>query len=425
VGARFTGLWRHVDFLKLWFGQTTSVFGSLIGGFALPLVAALTLAATPMQMALLSAAGRLPELLFGLVAGVWVDRLRRRPLMVGVDLGRALLLATVPLAALLGWLRIELLLVVALLVGLLTVFFAVAYHSYLPTLLRREQLVEGNSKLEASNSVAEVAGFGLAGLLVQALTAPIAVLVDALSFVASAASLALIRAHEPAPTPPAERPSLAREIGQGLRLVWADPILRALAGASATRELGVYLFVAVLLLFLTRDLALEPAVMGLLFAIGGIGSFVGALVAERVTQRFGLGPTLVATFVIAGVATLAYPLAGGPLWLIATLIAISQATDCVSTIHNIARSSLIQAVAPDALRGRVNATLRVLDQTAMLAGLLIGGLLGELIGLRPTMFVGLIGALASVAWLLASPVPALRALPDPTPAPTADLAPAD
>jgi MFS family permease len=212
-----------------------------------------------------------------------------------------------------------------------------------------------------------------------------------------------------------------------LRLVWADPILRALAGASATSKLGVHLFVAVLLLFLTRELGLEPAVMGLVFAIGGIGSFVGALLAERVTARFGLGRTLVATFVIGGAATLAYPLAGGPLWLIVTLIAVEQASDSASTVYNIARSSLVQAAAPDELRGRVNATLRVLDQSAMLAGLLIGGVLGELIGLRPTMFIGLIGALGAVGWLLASPVPGLRGLPDAatTAIPTADPAPAD
>ena len=192
--SRRAGLWRHPDFLKLWAGQTVSLFSSLIGRFALPLVAVLTLDATRAQVALLHVVAMAPGILVGLFAGAWVDRLRRRPIMIRADLGRTLLLLWIPSAALLGLLRIEQLYVVAALTGTLTTFFDVAYRSYLPTLVRREALVEGNSKLQASGSVVEVASFGIAGALVQLLTAPIAILVDAASFLASALSLGLIRA---------------------------------------------------------------------------------------------------------------------------------------------------------------------------------------------------------------------------------------
>src|SRR5688500_13691764 len=222
-------LWRNHDFLKLWAGQTISLAGTMVGGFALPLVAVLTLDATPLQLGLLRTFDILPAILVGLFAGVWVDRLRRRPIMIWVDLGRALVLLTIPFAALLGALRIEHLYVVAVLVGVLTLLFDVAYRSYLPTLVSRAALVEGNAKISASNSVVEIAGFGLAGALVQWLTAPIAILVDAASFVLSALSVGTIRHREPPPTPPEGRVSALEEVREGIRVIARTPTLRALA----------------------------------------------------------------------------------------------------------------------------------------------------------------------------------------------------
>ena len=234
---RLTGLWRHPDFVKLWTGQTISLIGSQVTFLALPLTAVLVLNATPAQMGFLTAAGAIPSLLVGLFAGVWVDRHRRRPILIAADLGRAALLLLIPVAALLGVLRIEYLYIVAFLVGTLGLFFEVAHHSFLPSLVGREQLVEGNSKLEISDSVAEIVGPGLAGGLVQLVTAPIAIAVDAISFLISALFLGLIRTPEPAPKPPDEQQNIFGEVVEGLALVSGNALLRAIAGGMSTVHL--------------------------------------------------------------------------------------------------------------------------------------------------------------------------------------------
>lgn len=409
---RFGGLWRRPDFVKLWTGQTISVFGSLVGRFALPLVAIQTLNASPFAVAVLGAAGVAPGLLFGLFAGVWIDRTRRRPILIGADLGRALLLGSIPLAAVLGALRIEHLLVVAFFASLLTLLFDLAHRAYLPSLVRRDELVEGNSKLEASGSVAEVAGFGLAGVLVQALTAPIAVLVDAVSFVASAAALLLIRGREAPPAPGAAPAAGAhgawREVGAGLRLLRADPTLRAVAGANGTEALFINIFVAVLLLFLTQELRLPPILLGSLFAIGGVSAFAGALAVERLNRRWGLGRTLLGAFLVNRLMTLCIAVAGGPTLLAAGLVAAEQCSDAAGTIYRINQVSLLQQVVPDRLLGRVHAGIGTIEQAATLVGLLVGGILGQTIGLRPTLFVGILGALLGGFWLAWSPLRGLN-----------------
>lgn len=420
---RFTGLWRHPDFMKLWAGQTISVFGSLITTFALPVLAILMLKATPLQITLLSAAEYAPGLLVSFFAGAWVDRLRRRPILIAADLGRAVLLATIPAAALLGILRIEQLYVVALLVSMLAVFFDVAHRSYLPSLVTREELLEGNSKLGASASVAEVAGFGLGGVLVQALTAPMTILVDALSFLVSAGSLAIIRQKEPAPAPSDKQPNAWREIIQGIRLLVSNPILRASAGASGTFNLFRNMVGVVIMLFFLRELNLQPIVLGPLAALGGVSAFVGALLAERLTQRWGLGRALLGSLLFTSLTTFLVPLAGGPLPLVLGLLAASQLLgDGAATIYEINQLSLIQAVTPDRLQGRINASNRFIEWAAMLVGLLIGGVLGQTIGLRPTLVVAAAGETMAWLWLLFSPVRRLRGYPTPAEAPEAALA---
>jgi predicted MFS family arabinose efflux permease len=331
--------------------------------------------------------------------------------MVWADLGRAALLLSVPAAALLDRLRIEQLYVVALLVGSLATFFEVSYRAYLPSLVRRDELVEANARLQASSSVAEVAGFGLAGLLVQLLTAPIAIVLDALSFLASALSLLLIRQQEPAPAPVGERAGAWAEIRLGLELVRRDPVLRAFAGARASRDFFVQIWVAVLILFLSRELGLEPVVIGLLWAIGGVSSFGGALLVEPVSRRFGVGPTLIAAFFLQILSLVLVPLAGGPGWLVLFLVGFPQCFDACYVLYEVNETSLVQAVSPARALGRVNASLRFVGWGAMLAGALVGGLLGEAIGLRATMLVGAIAALTSVLWLILSPVRQLRELP--------------
>jgi MFS family permease len=401
-------LWRNNDFLKLWLGQTISLAGSMIGGFALPLVAVLTLEATPLQLGLLRTFDVVPAILVGLFAGVWVDRLRRRPIMVWVDIGRAIVLLSIPVAALLGQLRMEQLYAVAVAVGVLTLLFDVAYRSYLPTLVSREALVEGNARISASNSVVEVAGFGVAGVLVQWLSAPIAILVDAASFLLSALSLRLIRHDEPPPSPPEARESALAEVREGVRVIARAPVLRALALAEGSHQLFVHMWVAMLLLFLTRELAFEPILFGPLFAIGGVSSLAGAFLAGPLTRRFGLGRTLVAGWTIGTASMLLVPLAGGSLALAAAFVGAAQAFDAAGTVTEINKDTLVQGTVPDRLLGRVNAGMQMTRWGAMLGGSLVGGVLGQTIGVRETMFVGAIGALPSVLWLLSSPIPRIR-----------------
>ena len=413
---RFTGLWRHPDFMKLWTGQTISIFGSLITRFALPLTAILLLKATPAQIALLSATELVPGLFVGLFAGALVDRLRRRPIMIWADIGRTLLLASIPLAAILHSLHIEQLYIVGFLISILTVFFDVAYKSYLPSLIHREQLVEGNSKLQASNSVAEVAGFGIAGVLIQVLTAPITILVDALSFGVSALSLLLIRTREPAPRSKEARSEnplgVWREIGQGLKLAVSNPILRTIMGASGIVNLKRGMIGVVILLFWTHDLHLTPAIMGLVSSVGGISSFVGAMLVERVTGRWGLGRTLLRSSLLDSFATLLTALAGGPIVLAVSMLVAQQLFgDGAATAFEINHISLVQAMVPGQLQGRINASIRVVEWAAMLLGLFLAGVLGQTIGLRPTLLIATGIGLLIPLWIAFSPVRALRAYP--------------
>lgn len=409
--VRVDGLWRHPDFLRLWAGHTVSLAGSLVGRFALPLVAIITLNASPGQVALLRIMDVLPGVVIGLVAGVWVDRLRRRPLMIWTDIGRAVLLVSIPVAALFGVLSFEQLLVVVLAAGTLTALFEVASRSYLPTVIAREQLVEGNSKLQASGSVVEVAAFGFAGLLVQILTAPITMLLDALSFVVSAVFLAGIRTPEPPARHREHGHSTWMAIREGLRLVLHDPILRAIACARAMNEFFLHIWVSMLLVFLTRDLNLDPIVFGVLFAVGGVCSFFGALAAERVERRLGLGLTLILCYFVSTASLLTVPLAAGPFLLVIFLVGVQQLSDAPATIYQIHEESLIQATVADATLGRVTASLRVIGWTAMLGGTIVGGILGETIGPRATMLIGGVGTIPAVLWLVWSPIRHLRSTP--------------
>ncbi len=279
---RPTGLWRHPGFLRYWAADSISQFGIQISAVALPLAAALVLGASAGEMGLLAAAGTAPFLLIGLFVGVWVDRVRRRPLLILSDLARAALLLAVPLAWALDALSMELLYCVAFLVGIFTVVFEVAFVSYLPSLVGHHQLVEGNGKIAASASAAQVGGPGIAGVLVGLLSAPIAVLIDAVSYLVSAALMWKIPAPEPAPTRQDEAQKVWREIGERLRAVFGDPVLRALIMCSATNTLFGFVFLAVYVLYMTGDLGLGPTAVGLVFATGGLGAVLGAVVAQRV-----------------------------------------------------------------------------------------------------------------------------------------------
>jgi MFS family permease len=407
-------LWRHRDFLMLWAGQSISLIGTGVSGFALTLVAVLVLRANAAQIALLSGLAVAPRILLGLAAGVWVDRLRRRTILIAADLGRALVLLSVPAAALLHRLTLCQLDAVALLTGLLGICFDVAYPAYLPSLIGRERLAEGNSKLEASAAFAEAAGLGLAGILVQALTAPLAVLVDVCSYLGSAISLALIRTTERRPeTPPARREAVRRPsawvaLGEGLRTVASDGVLRALVGVYGIENLFGNIIGTVITLFLVRQLHVPPLWVGLIYGTGGVSAFVGAVLAPRATRRAGYGPTMVATLLAICISAFLMPLAGGPLWLVVALAVGAQLTDGARTIYMICQQTILQSTTPDPLRGRVQATLYVVEGCAIAGGIALGGLLGVTIGYQGALFVACFGRLVAWLWLVCSPIRKLR-----------------
>ncbi|GAC1641006.1 MAG: MFS transporter [Chloroflexota bacterium] len=421
MARRPGGLWRHRDFLKLWIGQTISMFGSMAGRFALSLVAVIVLRASPGDIAILNACTFVPELLVGLFAGVLVDRMRRRPLLVAADLGRAVTIAWIPLAAFLHILTMRQLFAAGAMVSALAVVFDIAYVSYVPTLVGRGNLVEGNSKLEASAAVAEAGGFGLGGVLVQALTAPVAVAIDAVSFVVSAVSIALIGSNEEHAAPVGERSAQSVlqeqrrvwwEIREGLRSVAQDPIRRPIAGATWTAGVFDTMVGVVIMLFFVHDLHLQPAVMGPLFGIGGVASFFGAVMAPRVVWRWGLGRTLIGALLIGEIGLVCVACAAGTPLLVLGLLATQQIIgDSSATVYNINRVTLLQRCSPDRLLGRVNATVRFIETTAMMGGLLLGGILGQTLGLRPTLFVAAAGGFLAPLWYVFSPVRTLDSFP--------------
>jgi len=390
------GLWRARGFRMLWVGHGISLLGSQVTFLALPLVAIISLHATPFEMGLLGATSGIPTLLFGLLVGVWIDRHRRRPVLIATDLGRAALLLTIPFAAIAGILHLELLLFVAFLIGILTLLFEVAAQAFLPILVPHEQLAEANSKLELGRSAAEIAGPGVAGGLVQLVTAPFALLADAASFIASALLLAGIRDADS---------RVREEIGEGVRWVWRHPVLRPLTGATGILAFFNSLLEAVYLLYLTRHLALAPATLGVIFALGGIGFLLGAVAAERVARRVGVGRTLILALALVGLADLAVPLVGGPPQLIAPVLIGAQLCFGVAlTIFKVIAASLRQGSTPDRLQGRMNATVRLLVEGLTPLGALAGGVLGQGIGLRLTLLAAVGGELLAALWLLCSSV---------------------
>ncbi|MGH2558081.1 MAG: MFS transporter [Thermomicrobiales bacterium] len=407
--VRFGGLWRHVDFRRFWAAETVSQFGSQVTLLALPLMAAISLDASPFEMGLLTAMGTLPFLLVGLFVGVWVDRMRRRPIMVVTDIGRAAVLLAIPVVAWLDRMNMGVLYAVSFLVGVQTVFFDVAYASYVPSLVRRERLVEANSKLQASASVAQVAGPGLGGVLVGLITAPVAILLDACSFLLSAVFLRRIEAEEVAPERPAARQPMLRQIREGLSVVSSDRVLRALVGTSAVNTFAGYVFLSVYILFMSRDLDLGATAIGVVLATGGAGAFIGAMLAGPAARRFGQGPALILGQFLFGATGLTVPLAILVPSVALPLIIAAEFLQWLSLLIYIVNAvSVRQTITPDRLLGRVNATARFVATGAQPLGSLTGGVLGGLIGVPMTLVVGELGMFVAVAWLLWSPVRAIR-----------------
>jgi MFS family permease len=401
---------RQPDVYKLWWGQTISQFGSGITGSALPLTAVLTLGASPAQMGLLIAAEAVPLAIFGLFAGVWVDRLRRRPLMIGADVGRAVLLLSIPVAALMGRLQIGQLFLVAALMGILTVLFDVAYQSFLPGLVTGEQLLTANSRLAASVAMAEVVTPGLTGVLVQLVSAPLTLLLDSLSFLCSAGSVATIRRELPA-VRRAEKGALFREIGEGLTAVARHPLLRALAGYRVTGRFFGNGIGALYTLYGLHDLALGPVLLGLTVGIGGMSNLVGTFLVGPLTRRYGVPRCMLTAAAVGSFTAFLVPLAHGPLAIGFGTLALCQAFDVIQPIYEVNALSLRQSITPPHVLGRVNAAMQVLEDGVGPLGAVVAGVLAGQIGVRPTLFLAALGASPSILWLVCSPLPALRATP--------------
>jgi MFS family permease len=404
-------LLRHRDFRLLWGGETISELGSQVSLLAIPLLAVRTLHATPFQMGLLTAASTAAFLIVGLPAGVWIDRTRRRWVMIAADLGRVVAIGSVPVAYAAGWLTLAQLFVVTLVSGILTVFFDVAYQSYLPTLVGREHLVEGNAKLTGSAQVAAVAGPSVAGGLVQAVGSSAAVLVDSVSFLASAGAVAAIRAPEPQPqVPKAGHPKLRDDIAEGLRFVFGNALLRAIAATTATSNFFSGVAAAVEVVFLVREVHATPGVIGLLFTMGGVGGVLGAFAAGSLARRFG-GARATIIGILGNVGGLLVPLTmPGPGLILfgAGLFFVSFS----AVVYNVNQVSFRQRLCPDRLLGRMNASMRFVVWGVLPLGGLLGGVLGSVAGLRPTLWVGYIGEALACIWLLSSPMRTIRDFPD-------------
>ena len=403
--SRFGGLWRNPDFLKLWAGQTISEVGSRITRDGVPYTAVIVLHAQPQQMGFITAVGAASVLLFGLLAGVWVDRFRRRPIMIAADIARAAVLASIPIAAFSNALSMAQLYVVIALAGFCTVFFDVAYQSYMPSLVERENLLEGNSKLAMSSSAAEIAGPGLTGILVQLITGPIAILFDALSFLVSAASVALIRKPEPPHAPSETKPHPIA----GLRFVFAHPLLRPLACFSVTAFLFLGFMGPLYVLYAIRELHISPAALGIAIAMGGAGAMLGATFAPAIGRRFGLGHTFIGSVLAIAVAYAMIPLAHGPMALL-YLMAQQLLGDFAFSTYMINELTLRQSVAPEEMLGRVNAAMQLMTRGVFPLSALAGGILASTIGIRPTMAISVAGVLIASLWLILSPFSRRRAI---------------
>ena len=403
-------LWRHRDFRLLWGGETVSELGSQVSVLAIPLLAVRTLHATTFEVALLAAASTAAFLIVGLPAGVWVDRIRRRWVMMAADVGRMLALASVPVAYALGALTLGQLVAVTLLTGVLTVFFDVAYQSYLPSLVGREHLVEGNAKLTGSAEAATVAGPSVAGLMVQAIGASYAIALDAVSFLVSGAAVAAIRTREPKPeVPEGGHRSLVHDMGEGLRFVFGNVLLRAIAATTSTANLFSGISTAVEVVFLVRTIHASPAVIGLMFTLGGLGGVLGAFAAGPIARRFG-GARATIIGLGFGVGVVLVPLSQpGPRVLLFGFGLMAGGFAAV--VYNVNQVSFRQHLCPDRLLGRMNATMRFIVWGVIPIGALIGGVLGTALGLRTTLWIGSVGSILSIVWLLASPMRTMRDFP--------------
>ena len=409
---RLGGLWRHGDFLRLWSAQAVSALGSQVTLLALPLTALLVLHAKPYEVALLATVGSLPTIAMGIPAGVWIDRVRRRPVMIAADLGRAAMLASAPVAYALGILTLPHLYIVAVVNGSFSVLFEIASQAYLPSVLPRVQLIEANAKFEASRVIAWSAGPGAGGGLISLVTAPVALLADAASFVASAGLVGSVSRHEQRPPVTHGGASeLRRELRQGGRYVLGHRYLRPLLLGHALANLALGLVWAIVIVYAVRELGLTAAVVGVVLSLGQIGGFAGAVFGRRVAERLGVGRTVVTALFLFGPATLLLALASRNAAII--FLALGWILENLArTLYSVSATSIRQALVPDRLRARATGFTTTAGTGAFPLGTAIGGALAGAFGLRQAMLVGAVIGLLPFIPVAFSPVRSLRGLPE-------------
>jgi MFS family permease len=400
---------RDVSFRRFWFGQTISLFGDQISMIALPLAAVLVLHAGPAQMGYLGAASLVPNLLFSLHAGALVDRRGyRRQTMIAADLGRAILLTTIPVAYALDALTLTQLYLVAFLTGALSVFFFVSYNTLFVAMVPRDSYVEANSLLAGSRAFSFVGGPSVGGVIVQILSAPYALAADAVSFLFSAYYLGSIRPEEP----PTEDSADSR-VTTGLRFIRRTPTLLASLISTATINFFNFVFFALFILYATRSLDVRPGVLGLVLGAGAVGGVIGSAFTSRLSRRIGVGRVAVLGSFLFPVPLLLVPLAGGPKPLVLTLLFLAEFGSGLGVmIFDISLASIFQAIVPDRLRARFSGAYTFVNYGVRPLGSVVGGVLGSSIGLRPTLWIGAVGAIVGGLFLLPSPVPHLQTLPE-------------
>ena len=407
------GLWRQSDFLKLWSAETVSQFGTQISQLALPLAAIDVLHASAFEVATLTTIEFLPFLLVSLPAGVWVDRLPRRPILIAGDLARAGLLASIPIAYFFDALTIWQLYGVGFLVGIATVFFDVAYQSYLPSLVERRQIIDGNAKLEISRSAAQLGGPGVAGLLIGWLKAPAAILFDAVSFLGSALFIFSIRKAEISQADRAPRRKMRTELREGLSYVLGHPYLKNIAACTALFNFFGLMGFAILLVFARRELDLSPQAIGLAFTLSNIGPLLAALSAGKIFALIGVGRTIIVSSILGGPMFLVIPFAPHGHAALALLVPTMVVGGFMGVVYNIAQVSLRQAITPERIQGRMNSVMRFIVWGAIPLGSFTGGVLASVIGLKATLILGGGGCSLAFLPLLFSPVRSVREMPEP------------
>ena len=402
-------LMRRTDFRWLWSGQTISVLGSQVAGLAFPVLAVSILKANEAQMGLLNAADTAAFLFFGLIAGAWVDRWRKRKVMIVADAVRLAATALIPLLWYLDVLNIYHLMAVGAVVGIATVFFDVAYQSYVPVLLPSEHIGPANSALETTNQIARIGGPSVVGVLLGIFKAPMLLVVDAISYALSAFSLMMIRDEEK-PQPKEERQPLRKDIAEGVAFVWQQKMIRAIAMCTASTNLFSTICMTLLPLLLLRDLELTPAIYGTMMSVASVGGLIGAVSTTPLIKLLGEGPVIAASAVIGGLAFLLVPLAATlPREYAIVLVAAAEFISFFTILtYNITQVTARQRLCPKPLLGRMNASIRFFVWGVMPIGSLIGGWLGSTFGILPTMWIGAVGTLLSAGFVVFNPVSRLR-----------------